>query len=172
MTPLATIRAVDGYHGLQKAFRARWLALGISGDEVDRTAFLAERHAVKLLAEFPSKNLGPTTLGAMMGALGLKLLVVEDRELAERITRHTARHANATAGVLPKKRRKRRGYWKGDKNWSVLMNAHRALKLSDRQRSIIARKAARARWRKHRMRKAFEETSNRRISSANHGDET
>lgn len=156
MKPLAVIRSHDGFSGLEKALRARWLSLGIPGETLDEVSGLTARYAAKLLAPFPEKHLGHTSLGPLLGALGLMLIVVEDEEmiarLAKRFGGRPIRTPNASASMLPvKRRKKRRSMWKGSTEWATLMNARRSLTLSDRDRAIIAKTAAAARWRKARV---------------------
>jgi hypothetical protein len=71
--------------------RARIEALNISRDCLDRVAGIARGHSGKLLA--PSgegkdpKRFGMVTLGPILGAAGLKLLVLDDQEALAKASR-------------------------------------------------------------------------------------
>jgi hypothetical protein len=71
---------VTDYAGLVGALRARCAELNLTFDVLDEIAGLADRYSSKLLtpAIKPSRTLGKMSLGAVLGALGLKLIVVED----------------------------------------------------------------------------------------------
>ena len=76
---------VRSYEDLQRALRERADALNVSRLTIDDASGLQSGYSAKLLAVRPSKRLGPATLPLLLGALGLKLLVVEDLEALERI---------------------------------------------------------------------------------------
>jgi hypothetical protein len=93
---LATARS---YGELIAALRARADELEVSRETIDEVAGLPARYSTKLLGPGALKNLGPMSMGAMLGVLGLKLLVAIDPE---------ARRLN-----LPKRRSRRHGSAKG-----------------------------------------------------------
>jgi hypothetical protein len=64
--------------------RDRTVDLEISRAETDRIAGLADGHSGKLLSENPVKTFGLKSLGDMLGALGLILMVVEDPAARDR----------------------------------------------------------------------------------------
>lgn len=74
---LATVRE---YSDLQAAMRARADEINISRMAIDEALGLTRGHAGKILASYPMRALGRTTMGPMLWALGLKLLVVVDEE--------------------------------------------------------------------------------------------
>jgi hypothetical protein len=78
---IATVSALQGYEGLHQAMRARAEELSISREQIDELASLTRGHAGKLLAPYPIKAIGRTTLGPMLYALKLKLIVVPDDEI-------------------------------------------------------------------------------------------
>ncbi len=143
------LAVVVDYDGLQRAMRARVDELGISHATLDEIAGTPDRYVGKMLADPPSKNIGITTMGYLLQALGLKLIVAEDVEqmakLATRMVRRDARQVRkpSTAEhkniVLIFTRRHMRKLGK-------LSAAARMLKLKPSRRRAIARKAARARW--------------------------
>jgi len=165
MEALATITSTQGYTGLQQALRARWLALGIRGEDLDRMAGLAERYGARLLGPWPTKHMGTDSLGRIMDVLAVKLVLVEDTELLAEISRRlgvelqgrdvTSRNIaggqnNANTAMPTQRKRKRRRFlaFKGNPELARQLRNRAVLKQSARQRSRIARIAANARWSK------------------------
>lgn len=75
---IAVVTAEQGYDGLQRGLRARADELQLSRTQIEELAGLTGGHAAKILAPYPLKAIGRTTLGPMLYALKLKLLVVPD----------------------------------------------------------------------------------------------
>lgn len=136
------------YADLQPILRARADALGLSRVELDRIAGVPAGYSSKVLAEVPLRQLGPDTLGPMVGALAVKLIVVEDPEA---LAKHTARgdkrvekyalNAGKHGGAVHFKislRKLRQNGRKGGANSRKFLGKRMARKL--------ARKAANARW--------------------------
>jgi hypothetical protein len=80
---------ISDYQGLVQALRARREALGISFAELEAFAELPTGYAAKILHQPPAsmklskernnwRMLGPRSFGAILYALGLALVVVED----------------------------------------------------------------------------------------------
>jgi hypothetical protein len=65
--------------------RERQLALGISNETLDHITLLSAGHVDKLLGPSRQRGLSRVSLDALLGALALQLIVVEDREQAERM---------------------------------------------------------------------------------------
>lgn len=84
---LTTVRE---YADLVEALRARRDALQITHETIDDIAGLSSGYAGKLLCNPPLRRLA-SMLGPMLGALGLKLLVVEDPEAMVRVERRISR---------------------------------------------------------------------------------
>ncbi len=84
-SPAKPIGEVRDYAELLEVIRARQAALNITMQTLEEVAGLADRHASKILAPKPCRTLGMRSLGLILGALGLKLLVVEDLEQLERV---------------------------------------------------------------------------------------
>jgi len=89
---------VGAYDDLVAALRARAEALNVSRETLDEVAGLPSRYSSKLLSPNPIRSLGRVSLGAMLGALGVKLVLMEDGEAMEKIrsrlvkrTRHRSR---------------------------------------------------------------------------------
>lgn len=153
------IAVVTDYDGLVAACRARADALNISRDTIDEVAGLPKGYASKALMAMPfdgksasggrlsARNLGRITLGPMLGALGVALVMVEDPEALARTARRrdprnkskVRGHANAS-NLIPKwlwnSRRARRA---ATKRWAKTPKA---------ERKRIAKKA----WRTRRKR--------------------
>jgi hypothetical protein len=79
MTPLAS------YEELVSALRERADALDISRDVIDEVAGLPDHYSSKILSLGNIKRIGIRSLWPLLGALGLKLLVVEDPAAVERL---------------------------------------------------------------------------------------
>ena len=84
--PLAVVNFENGYAGLVAAFRAAAAARGVAigGDSVAAVTGLCSAYVAKLLQPRPTKRVGLISLGPLLGALSIKLLVVEDPEALEK----------------------------------------------------------------------------------------
>jgi hypothetical protein len=143
------IATAGNYLQLVQAFRARLAALDIPYSTVDAIAGWAERYTSKLLAEEPSRNLGPLSLDCLLGATGLKIALIEDPETLEKIKRHRdfvpRKYGMRTTGKQP-------GYVVQRKTYEQMRSMAseggraRAEKLSATKLKGIASKAAKARW--------------------------
>jgi hypothetical protein len=92
------IRAeASDYKSLLDALRARAQQLGITRIEIDDIGGLTNGYASKLLSPAPMKYVGRASLGPLLGALGIKLIIVEDEDQMRRIEKRIA-HRRATAG--------------------------------------------------------------------------
>lgn len=151
--PIAT---VNDYPGLQRAMRARADALKISRATLNEMCGLQEGHVEKLLSDPPKKNMGILSFGAVLQALGLKLVVTEDPEMmavfaderVQRSERHVRMRADGTHEVYEFKISRRML-----RKLAVKGGHARAAKLTKRQRSASARVAALARWHVNKKRK-------------------
>jgi hypothetical protein len=63
---------------LHRSLRARADELQLSRTQIEELAGLTGGHAAKILAPYPMRAIGRTTLGPMLYALKLKILVVPD----------------------------------------------------------------------------------------------
>jgi hypothetical protein len=97
---------VHDYDGLLAALRARRVQLGVTLETVDEVGGFASRYASKLLAPHPAKNMGIMAMGALLGTLGLKLVVVEDDEALGRVRSRLVKAPSA--GYRPVNRSKSR----------------------------------------------------------------
>lgn len=64
--------------GIRKAVRRRRDELNISHETIDQIAGLQSGYTSKLLAPKPLKNFGDMSFGAVLGALAIGIVVVED----------------------------------------------------------------------------------------------
>jgi hypothetical protein len=134
--PIATVRSYDD---LRRAV-ADWCDhIGMSRAELEAEAGLADGHASKLLSAKARKRLGIVSLGRVMAAAGLVLIVAIDPE-----SEIGADHACEAAC---EKKPNGTKHWRTHKGsaWGRRMAALRALKLSAPRRSEIGRIAAQAR---------------------------
>jgi hypothetical protein len=84
---MSIARAIPGYRGLVETCRQRADELGISRLELDRLAGLPTGYSGKLLGKGngeKKKRMWPIGLEAMIGALGMKLLLIEDEAATAR----------------------------------------------------------------------------------------
>lgn len=158
---LATVR---DYAELHQALRARAEELNVSRRTLDAISGLAETHCEKILAAVPIKNLGPKSMGPLLGALGLALIVVEDPEAMARVANRMVERVGAQVraqGAHQVGLRAQRQIFRavlarlGAKGASKGGRATRDA-LTPKQRSRSAARAARHRWRKWRARATAE----------------
>jgi len=141
LQPIATVRSYDD---LRRAVANHCDRVGMSRMELDAEAGLTDGHSAKLLSARARKKLGIVTLGRVMAAAGLVLIVAIDPDAPHR-------DLNASKLVSRSRRYDRTKHWRRDRKssaWGKRMAALRALKLSGPQRSQIARNAALARHRR------------------------
>jgi hypothetical protein len=82
--PLAIVRTTDD---LRQLFRQRVAYLGISLDTLDEIAGLPTRYSAKLLSLDPTRQFGAISFSALLGALALQLVAMEDAEALARVQR-------------------------------------------------------------------------------------
>ena len=141
--PIAVVRSYDD---LRRAVADHCDRVGMSRMELDGEAGLTDGHAAKLLAAKARKKLGIVTLGRVMAAAGLVLIVAIDPDAP-------ARNLDASKLASRSRRYDRAKHWRRDRSssaWGKRMAALRSLKLSAPERSEIARRAAEARWQRQR----------------------
>jgi hypothetical protein len=136
------------YAGLQNLLRERAEALNISRSTLDSIGGFAAGHSSKLLAPGQLKRFGPITLGLMLQSLGVRLVLVEDAAALKRISPQlTPREVPVPVRAL---RWGKAGTKIVSKRWVTRIAREggraRALALTPKQRSVSARKAAKARW--------------------------
>jgi hypothetical protein len=150
MTNASRIALVRNYDGLVEALRKRADELQVSRLQIDAMSGLPDGYAAKILAPVQVRALGRISLGPMLQAMGLALLVVEDVETLDRLNRRLVklqkrRHADDSMPTI--KRHKRRGFWRSSE-WGRIMRSRAFANQSAPQRSRLARHASRCRWAK------------------------
>lgn len=140
---------VTDYDSLIAALRARADELNVSRLAIDERAGLQSGYTAKLLAGEGGRGLGRLSLGCLLGALGVKLIMVDDPAAAATIALmpkrdlRAVRHKQAAARITA-----RMGLFTAENAGE--MGARRWLGIPENKRAAIARRAARARWRKAR----------------------
>jgi hypothetical protein len=110
------MRTIRSREELLAVLREQQQALNISCGTIEGIAGLADGYVSKVLSLTPAKNLGPIALGAILGALALKIVKIEIGEDPE-----------ATAAVSGRwTPRKRRPNWKKPPVWCVVANSGEA----------------------------------------------
>lgn len=82
-----TAKLIHDMPGLLAALRMQRDALNVSHETLDAISGLPAGYVGKVLSPEPVRGLGYGSLGALLGALGLALIVVEDSAAAERVRR-------------------------------------------------------------------------------------
>lgn len=143
---------------LIEALKQRARELNIAYGTIDEVAGLPDRYTSKLFAPTPIKNLGPMSFGAVLGALGVTVVLVEDQEQCRRVSgRWTKRKRTASIPAsitcevpmeLPVTPEIGQLLTNAQfmKSIARLGGIGRSKRLSPRARSRIAKRAARARW--------------------------
>ena len=137
---IAEIREYDEF----TAALRKWVYdLDTTYDCVSDLAGVQDRYLNKLIARSPIRNFGRTSLGPVLGALGLKILLVIDTEaLAKMRPRYKKRRKHASDDASDGNARSLRF----NSKLAHVFAHRRALLQSPETRKQIARKAARVRW--------------------------
>jgi hypothetical protein len=130
VTPITVVRSYDH---LRHAIADWCEQIHMTRAELDAEAGLADGHSGKLLARRARKRLGPVSLGRVLEAAGLLLILARDPDTP---------HRASTVASTPRPRGQRRRLGSAQ---AKRMAALRALKLPAPRRSEIARNAAIAR---------------------------
>jgi hypothetical protein len=144
------------YSQLLHALRVRRDELQISHTTIDDVGGFSPGYASKVLSDPPMRGLGPVSFGLILGALGMKILLVEDYEALLRVRKGFKKRLITGGAVEMQKRMLALGeQYVVSYNFLRKMAARgadmRNHKLSARKRHSLARKAAKARWRKPRV---------------------
>lgn len=138
------------WDALIATFRARRIAIGLSQLDVDEIAGIASGYTGKLEASLTNPNaknarsIGRESLPLMLGALGLEIAAMPAASTNKKSRANVKAYDDDAMGRGRKFRadRARKG------------GQARAQRMTEAQRRQSARKAARARWAKHRKEKA------------------
>jgi hypothetical protein len=85
MSQTAALAEVRSWSDLHNALRQRAETLDVSRAILDDVSGLCSGYSAKLLAPVPTRHLGRVSLGALLGALGCKLVLQEDKEALVRV---------------------------------------------------------------------------------------
>jgi hypothetical protein len=130
------------YAELLDALRKRLRQLGTSMERIDDLAGLPSRYVSKLFAPMELKSLSKVSMGPVLGALGLKLLVIEDAEAFARVKHRLVRKKYAGGGMLAAEK----NIWRRTPALARKIRHLQILKQSPRRRREIALNAAKVRW--------------------------
>jgi hypothetical protein len=142
-------RVILDYEALEDGFLDRIEDLNVPFPEIDAAGGMARGETQKLLSksrERWARTLGIVSLGKMLKGTGMALVLVVDDE----------RFAPVKEQMAPRRRKMppngsiKRPAWLITKKASQNMQELRNKKLSPRQRRLIAKRAARARWKRSR----------------------
>lgn len=154
MTEPRQLAVVREYGELMTALRNRANALDVPREAIDALAGLQSGYTAKLLAPVPIRAIGPTSLGPLLQALGVAIIIVEDlatfEKIEARLRKRRRKDEYATDGMLAHKRPKKRGVWRGNSEWGKVMGSRALLKMSPSDLRRRAKKAANARWSRQR----------------------
>lgn len=125
--PIAVVTAADGYAGILRAFRDRQAQLGLSTDKIDeitqgKSADCHDpRYATKWLSGM--RGLGPKSWGDALGAMGMKIVFIEDEAQMLKLQKHLQTRNNQQVRPMPRIRvtkwlfTPRSGRRNGKKRW-------------------------------------------------------
>jgi hypothetical protein len=100
--PLRRIIATPrDYLELIQVARARMRELDITLETLDHISGLAPHYSQRLIGLNPEKRFGAVSLTAIMGALGLRLVVEEDQEALARVRSRLVKRRLAPKGSKP-----------------------------------------------------------------------
>jgi hypothetical protein len=143
------IATVGDAEEMQRALSLRAAMMGRSREQLDAIAGLPDGNAAALLCVPPQKRMSVETMFWLASALGMAVVFVEDPKAMERLERHPR---------CQQKYARKGNHWRNAKALSIIAEMAqkngklgadaRMVKMSPEQRSRVARKGAKARWRK------------------------
>lgn len=139
-----TLGTVRDYSDLRAVLRKVAELRNISREEIDRLAGWPTGFAGKVLANEPTRNLGPNTIAGGLGALGVMLIAVDDPAALAKFTARAEQRDGKQ--VRSSHRMKVRPTW--------LWSRRKAREMALKQRSLLGPEGLRKRARKgHQTRK-------------------
>lgn len=96
---MTTPSRIRNYNDFVTALRTRADDLGATREQLDEVAGLASGYAAKLLAPGQPRKFGWKSFDAMLGALGLALIAVDDPEALAKLRGRYHRKRRATGPV-------------------------------------------------------------------------
>jgi hypothetical protein len=145
----------QSYDDLIRFVRERASALGMTDKILEEIGGFTPGHIGKLLGAARTKNLGPLTFGMILGALGLKFAIIEDEEATARIRKRfdpseKSKRVLAVASIAISPELATAVFSDHLNRIAPSGGLARAEQLTPFRRSQIARKAAKARWKRPR----------------------
>lgn len=144
------LATVQDYDGLVAALRNRAGELGLTFELIDLVAGFTARYASKVLGPSKTKNIGRMSFDALLGTLGLKVVLIEDPEALAKVQgRFQERHSSKAQGSGEARLGKmtlNRVYVPVIREMSRRAAEARRVKIPPEKRRQLARMAARARW--------------------------
>lgn len=139
-------RQASNYDGVVEALRARKEELGYSDLELDARAGLAAGHTSKVLGPARTKGMGSVVLELYMAALAVDVVIVDSPAKRALLVKYDGRLASAVRrnhrlSMVQFERMKPMLFRTAGRIGGLLGGPARALKLTAKQRSRIARKA-------------------------------
>jgi hypothetical protein len=148
---LRQLAEATDYDGLIGAFRNRAAELQVAGETIDEVAGLPARYSAKLLGPNQVRRIGAVSLGPLLGALALKLIIVEDedalRQYGSRLKRRNPNLVRNKRNTVVHVTRTRREFREMGKIGGPLSRSY----MSKKRAGEIGRTAAQARWSKPRV---------------------
>jgi hypothetical protein len=141
-----TLGEARDYQELIQVLRRRAAQFGTPMEQLDEIAGLPSRYVSKLLAPVPIKAFGPVSLGPLLGALGLVLVVSEDAAALARVKSRLIRSPYAGSKMLAGKPKRRFSLIRGNPELARMMRLRQVLLQTQHRRKEIARNAAAIRW--------------------------
>jgi len=142
-------RVITDFDALHEAFRERVEDLEITRLALDEAGGFTPGYAAKLLCVPPMKRIGQDSLPKMLKATGMALVLVVDDERFAPVKAKMAKRKKAPDSMRTVVRIKRvKGYF--TKENAGILRKLAWEKIPEAKRKLMARKAARARWRKRR----------------------
>src|SRR5262249_47415941 len=105
---------ITNYAELIEALRGRLHQLDGTMEAVDELGGLPLRYTSKIFAPFPIKRLGAVSLGPILGALCTKLVLVEDKEMLDRVGHRIIATRRNARTKMPAQRTRRYLVFKGN----------------------------------------------------------
>ena len=143
------IAEIRSYSDFTAALRA-WIATNnTTYESINAIAGLQDGYLAKMIAATPVRSFSRISLGATLGALGVKLLLVVDAEkLAAIRPQFTPRKKNALNSMLSERVPVKRPYaaFRGNPVLAKMLHDQWMVRSTPQRRRKIAAKAAKARW--------------------------
>jgi len=136
---------------LHQALRQRAEALSVTSETLDAVAGVPSGYCGKLLSLSPQKSLGAVSMPAVLGALGVRLVLLTD-PAAEPFLQRLPKRERPAIGAHWRTKRKAAEAATALGAAASALNSARNQKLTAAERVASARNAANARWSRRRRR--------------------